>query len=320
MRAGQRTAFTLLELLVVIAIIAILVALLLPAVQMVRAAAARTVCQNNLHQIAAAAANYESANFSFPPGLNVSPNSRDPNPQYVAPPPWAGPFTGCLAYLLPYIEQGNAYESLYQFDPGLFLLNSNSPAWAYGWGPFDFQDPNVPPSEWNGTGSGYPKAANTTIKIYRCPADPWIRSDLVIDGGLVQFHPPVSWFSYWNYVYNIPGYGAEFGRTNYLGVGGAYGQVYPGDPTPSHATWKPFTGIYHVNSQTRVTDIKDGTSNTLAFGEHLGGLLNDGTRLYEFPGWGPGGASPSLALYPSTAHRTTITGTACSRASTPVGS
>ncbi|MFO0798429.1 MAG: DUF1559 domain-containing protein [Gemmataceae bacterium] len=153
-RRMRRRGFTLIELLVVIAIIAILIGLLLPAVQKVREAAARSTCSNNIKQMALGIHNFEGVNGTMP-SVGQCESS-------------AGSVTytvhGWSTQILPYIEQNAVYN---QFDVTynsladtanyrVASLHAKSKGRAY-------DDANYP--------SGF-LAAQTKIKTYVCPSTP----------------------------------------------------------------------------------------------------------------------------------------------------
>jgi prepilin-type N-terminal cleavage/methylation domain-containing protein/prepilin-type processing-associated H-X9-DG protein len=130
-----RRGFTLIELLVVIAVVAVLVGLLLPAVQKVRAAAARAACGNNLKQIGIALHAHHDACQRFPAGRGT------PLPVVFS----------AHAQLLPYLEQDNLRNTIdFTAAPTTF---------AVAGGP-----------TYDGT-ANYP-AATTVVKLFLCPADP----------------------------------------------------------------------------------------------------------------------------------------------------
>jgi prepilin-type N-terminal cleavage/methylation domain-containing protein/prepilin-type processing-associated H-X9-DG protein len=155
----SRTAFTLIELLVVIAIIAILIGLLLPAVQIVREAAARVKCQNNLKQLGLAMHNYEGANGAFPQG-------RNQYPKVVSAP----------ARLLAYVEQANL-QNLIDPDGTLAVGGQNDTAGKNRVSllvcPSDPQGGQVPGSAYfgsnyvacNGTGVTFDTAGNISAYL-----------------------------------------------------------------------------------------------------------------------------------------------------------
>jgi prepilin-type N-terminal cleavage/methylation domain-containing protein len=229
----RRTAFTLIELLVVIAIIAILIGLLVPAVQKVRAAAARLSCSNNLKQIALAMHNYHDSYGSFPAyGFDFNPAPAG-NP--------FGPQTqghSAFSLILPYIEQGNL-ANFTRIDRSVF-------------------DPlNLPPPLGSDTAGQY------TIKLYLCPSTPTHSCD---------YGP---YFA--QYIPSLAGVPILLGATDYAPMQGVY-PVFLSNCSPGYAGANP-AGIFaqkgtNITQATRLTDITDGTSNTLLIVEDAGRQTN----------------------------------------------
>jgi len=106
-RQRRAKAFTLIELLVVVAIIGVLISLLLPAVQYAREAARRAQCTNNLKQIGLAVHNYADAHECLAPGYVSLWDDRLQSD--------TGAGWGWASFLLPYVEQGELYQSI-NFD------------------------------------------------------------------------------------------------------------------------------------------------------------------------------------------------------------
>ena len=200
-----RKAFTLIELLVVIAIIAVLIALLVPAVQKVRAAANRIQCSNNLKQLSLALHNFHDTRKKFPPGYADGP----------FPPDITKPVThGWAPYILQFIEQKPLFD-LYRWDVQVY-------------------DPLNQP------------AVAKHVQVFQCPSTP------EQDRFMTCF--PFDW-----------------------GVKGACGDYAPAisvDPVLVQRGWidRPANcdGVLTPNHMTRLSEITDGTSNTILLTESAG--------------------------------------------------
>lgn len=205
------SGLSVLEMLVTVAVISLLVGLLLPAVQQVRAAAARTACQNNLKQIGLAAHASHDTTGSFPPGLSLQADRS----RY--------PFLGWPARLTPYLDQVPIWqrvEQAFTYDPNRWDIYS-SPLQV--------------------------RLLSIRLRILACPSDPRAPGPALVGIHLVAF-------------------------TSYMGVEGT-NQVAR-------------DGMLFSDSAVRLTDISDGTTQTIFVGERPPSA--DLRFGWWYRGWGQG--------------------------------
>jgi prepilin-type N-terminal cleavage/methylation domain-containing protein/prepilin-type processing-associated H-X9-DG protein len=229
-RVGKSRGFTLIELLVVIAIIAVLVSLLLPAVQQAREAARRTQCRNNLKQLGLALMNYEGSYKVFP----MEKITFSPVPQT-----WT-------TMVLPFLDQQGLYN-MYNFS-------------------VDWADPSQFP------------VTTTYLPVWACPSAP----EMSARTNPNSLTPPQ------NSAGGFPAPAQGFGQCDYMALSGVRASLYvmTGTPMPSSlfmsavnvsASPGPISQkenrwpcAMHSTKETKISEITDGTSNTLMIAEDAG--------------------------------------------------
>ena len=268
----RRRGFTLIELLVVIAIIAVLIALLLPAVQSAREAARRAQCVNNEKQLLLGLFNFESANGTFPKGvnepylngLNYNTGSDALGSDFSEPfgPNWA-------IMILPFIDQSPLYNS------------SNVlgyPGWA---GPYAVANASTAPNQnlynmdWCNT-----TVRGTQINVFICPTDPnntpsnnfFQPSDIALLGAQGISYPM-------DQAKGIPL--TNWARGNYAAVQGNTDpdhQINGIEDAGASPKASGHVGMMGLNFGSTIASVTDGLSNTAAIVELRVGLSSIDVR------------------------------------------
>jgi type II secretory pathway pseudopilin PulG len=268
----------LVELLVVIAIVAILIGLLLPAVQKVRESASVSRCQNNLHQLAIAACNFENTHGTLPPYFGVYPPRAGATSNTTGS---ASIYGGWFAHMLPFAEQKGLYDAVME-EISTSGFNSNQTTGGTG-GTTTTETRTVIKNgvtytytttvTTGGTagitdthGIWIPLARDAYFKLLTCTSDPSI--------------PPTRKFSNWT-------------LTNYVANWNAWGNSQGDGSTVCGPDWSPNNRGYFA-APPKMTTITDGIANTILYGEAYQVCDNMGRYALYSAGQHNFGITPSL--------------------------
>lgn len=275
----RRSAFTLIELLVVIAIIAILIALLLPAIQKVRAAAARLHCQNSIKQLAIGVSSYYDANKHYPyagTGYGWCQYSTPPATTYV-PNTVVYNASGWLL-VLPFIEQNGLYTKYNQSQCVANVTTGNDGCCAPTLA-------NMGALAGDALTNGNGAIAATFLAIFSCPSD----NGSPYEAAGSQY-------------YSVGGSAATAMRGVRTNYDFCTSSIYKCN------SWKvePITTrrMFGENSDTQIKQITDGLSNTFMIAETTYEVYNGEAAGWAFRAWVEPGVDPGLAAindwtYPS---------------------
>jgi prepilin-type N-terminal cleavage/methylation domain-containing protein/prepilin-type processing-associated H-X9-DG protein len=248
----HRRGFTLIELLVVIAIIAVLVALLLPAVQQAREAARRSQCKNNLKQIGLALHNYHSSYDKFTySGIGYGWCLRPPTTN----PPYPVLNQNGLTQLLPYLDQAPIYNQ-FNFNQAITDATVGNTGCC---GPNATTGVLIGNAVTNGNGN----LTTTILPVFTCPTD----------NG-----PPT-----------LPGTGTYGVGPGFTGAPRKTNYDFSVSSDYSCRSWDAAAAnrkyMFGENSSTNISDIKDGSSNTVAVAEATFNIYNGTRAAWAYRNW-----------------------------------